>query len=479
MKTRSCRNKTSCSDRSPPFLHIVDPNTIRTVEDALISILSLVDFIKDGHNLNDIATQQACHLLDIITHGARNNFSGDGHIGKHVPTLVGSCSGFTESMIPLLTSSNEDIVRSALRLLAQTVTWGSKQTRFAFLETGFFTLLPRTFYEQEVHLMPSSKLFLMDIVHRFLWDSHPDYAHEILQSGQLSIDVVQQTFLNKFIHPIKPFLEYICRHRRRIPDSRKHRRFPELLAKILELSLLLEEMMQFVLSSSFFVAFTDCLHFYETNRSTSHLLQSVVDPLSDWWKDCPVFQKRRQRIVAKLCEEGVSDEIELHMRCEGYDECEHDDVFLGAVLIGLWGGNTPFFMPHWTISRKHRKLNRIVPESVADADRAWDCTTPSNSPIISFTLSRLEWDDTRLHCAWASLPALNIGDRAPNFVLKNQDGQEISFKDQLGDGPVVVFVCHNGTSLHDKRMLRGFRFFKKLFIAQNATVFRLSAHTEA
>ncbi|KAK2959002.1 putative peroxiredoxin Q/BCP [Blattamonas nauphoetae] len=78
-----------------------------------------------------------------------------------------------------------------------------------------------------------------------------------------------------------------------------------------------------------------------------------------------------------------------------------------------------------------------------------------------------------------ALPALKVGDRAPTFVLKNQDGQEIRFEDQLGDGPVVVFVYHKGTYRRDKRMLKGFRFYKKQFIAQNAKVFGVSANSEA
>ncbi|KAK2942552.1 hypothetical protein BLNAU_22539 [Blattamonas nauphoetae] len=117
----------------------------------------------------------------------------------------------------------------------------------------------------------------------------------------------------------------------------------------------------------------------------------------------------------------------------------------------------------------HFRFNRSVLER-KDVYPARDRLTPPNGHIISFTFSRLEWDDTRLHCTWASLPALNVGDRASNFVLKNQDGHEIRFNDQLGDGSPVVFVKHKWTSLHDKRMLKGFCFYKKQFSAQNAIV---------
>ncbi|KAK2957345.1 hypothetical protein BLNAU_7723 [Blattamonas nauphoetae] len=58
--------------------------------------MSLVDYVKKGFSLNDKGTQQACAL---------------------VPKPDGSCSGFTESIVPLITSSNEALANSSLWVL--------------------------------------------------------------------------------------------------------------------------------------------------------------------------------------------------------------------------------------------------------------------------------------------------------------------------------------------------------------------------
>ncbi|KAK2961702.1 hypothetical protein BLNAU_3139 [Blattamonas nauphoetae] len=43
-----------------------EPNNITTIEQATLSFMSLVDFIKEGNSLDDNATEQACTLLESI-----------------------------------------------------------------------------------------------------------------------------------------------------------------------------------------------------------------------------------------------------------------------------------------------------------------------------------------------------------------------------------------------------------------------------
>ncbi|KAK2961696.1 hypothetical protein BLNAU_3133 [Blattamonas nauphoetae] len=138
-----------------------------------------------------------------------------------------------------------------------------------------------------MHLLPHPDLDLMRIGHCYLCGSRPDFTQELRRNRQHPKASLLHIFINKVLRHINPFLEDKYKHRRRIPESEKSHRFPALLGKILELSLLLEGM---------------------TLRPTSHL-QRVVNGLRCWWKGCPAVQKRRQQIVAKLREEGVSDEI--------------------------------------------------------------------------------------------------------------------------------------------------------------------------
>ncbi|KAK2946433.1 hypothetical protein BLNAU_18684 [Blattamonas nauphoetae] len=89
----------------------------------------------------------------------------------------------------------------------------------------------------------------------------------------------------------------------------------------------------------FAVAFTDSCDFFEPNLMTIFLLQTLKDInyLGFNYQNNPI-QTRRKQIMAKLCEEGLSDEIELHFRTSD-DTYDQPEVFLGMQLIALFGGN--------------------------------------------------------------------------------------------------------------------------------------------
>ncbi|KAK2942931.1 hypothetical protein BLNAU_22142 [Blattamonas nauphoetae] len=70
----------------------------------------------------------------------------------------------------------------------------------------------------------------------------------------------------------------------------------------------------FVLSSSIALTYTECLDCYENGHLISNLLESVREGVRAWKREGPAVRKRGQQILAKLCEEGLSDEIELRFK---------------------------------------------------------------------------------------------------------------------------------------------------------------------
>ncbi|KAK2963726.1 hypothetical protein BLNAU_1292 [Blattamonas nauphoetae] len=73
----------------------------------------------------------------------------------------------------------------------------------------------------------------------------------------------------------------------------------------------MDQMTQFMVSSSFALAYTDFLHFWESGIQTRQLLQNVVTAVSAWKMEDAVVLKRGQQILIRLCEEGFEDEMEL------------------------------------------------------------------------------------------------------------------------------------------------------------------------
>ncbi|KAK2943897.1 hypothetical protein BLNAU_21200 [Blattamonas nauphoetae] len=154
-----------------------------------------------------------------------------------------------------------------------------------------------------MHLLPHPDLDLMRIGHCYLCGSRPDFTQELRRNRQHPKASLLHIFINKVLRHINPFLEDKYKHRRRIPESEK-----------------------VIVSQRFSERFSN---YRFAGRDDAR----VVNGLRCWWKGCPAVQKRRQQIVAKLREEGVSDEIELNNRSSSYDFHEDRDVFLSAWVI--------------------------------------------------------------------------------------------------------------------------------------------------
>ncbi|KAK2950645.1 hypothetical protein BLNAU_14451 [Blattamonas nauphoetae] len=322
-----------------PLFPRIEPDTIETVKQASLPFSSLVDFIKKGNILNSKGTEQACGLLQRIV----SVCSVKQILFVLIPTPDHSCSGFTQSIVPLLTSSNEELVKASLSLL-QTVAinFSVPTTCFDILATGLLTLLPQSFYKQEIHLFAQHRMYLMRIVISFMSCVSPSSTRVIFQNRQVSADSFKPIFIDNFLHPIQPFLEFISRNRRRITDSGDSHHFSQLLGSLIEYAPFLEEMTQFVLSSSLLMTWTDSLHFIETDVLTSDLLWFLKDGFLTWKMNAPAVQQRGQQILSKLRAEGLSDEIELHVRCTRFDFSEMWYVFLGAQLIHYLDANAPY-----------------------------------------------------------------------------------------------------------------------------------------
>ncbi|KAK2952605.1 hypothetical protein BLNAU_12433 [Blattamonas nauphoetae] len=327
-----CSIWASNEDVAPLFLFL-EPENIEPLGFASELFLSLVAFVEEGYNLDDEAIKHACTLLENID----KTFSANQKLFGLVPKLDGSDSGFTESVLLLLTSSNAELSKSVLKLLWGTVDHHTPSNWFTFIETQFFTRLPKAFYEQEIHLVSQYELSLMKIVRQFLFCPRPGCARQICQELHLLMDSFQRTFLDDFFHPVEQFLEFICSNRRRIEDSEQSWPFSVLLSSMIECSPFLDQTTQFVLSSSFSLAFTDTIVFFETDRLKSALLWDIYD------EDTAV-QKRRRQIEANLFEDGLLDEAELLIQSRSLDDLADLIIFDGAQMIYLWGGNVPFFV---------------------------------------------------------------------------------------------------------------------------------------
>ncbi|KAK2948357.1 hypothetical protein BLNAU_16703 [Blattamonas nauphoetae] len=305
--------------------------------------MSLVDFVREGNNLNDQATEDACTLMNRLLYSCGNSSSAELILFELVPSPDGSCSGFTESILPLLTSSNMRLVKTTLRLLERVVHSSSLDTRFSIIETGFFQRIPITFYEHDMHLVAPSTLHLMNIVVWILIASDSGKFERICRNRHISMEFVHEIYIINFFHPIESFLEFAFHNRRRVVEESGHTDFSSLLGILLQFTPFMDQMTQFMVSSSFALTYTDFLHFWESDNPTRQLLQNVVTAISAWKMEDAVVRKRGQQILIKMCEEGFEDEMELPFTFSGLTFRGSRIASVRVWVISEMGGNAPFW----------------------------------------------------------------------------------------------------------------------------------------
>ncbi|KAK2953699.1 hypothetical protein BLNAU_11420 [Blattamonas nauphoetae] len=329
----------------PNPVRVVLPKPLSSLKMSILWMISfhcftpLVRDSEEGHKFNKPASKQLRALLRRIDPICRMYSAYDEYDFKTVGSTVSSFNPFIESIVSLLTCSNKDLVQSTISCLSECCVEIDISILFKFMDSGLLSLLPKEFYLPDVDLLTKPRKFLIDLVNWFLYCFHPDNILKIRFECEISLKTFQNIFIDKFFRPIEPFLDFICRNRRRIEKWTNPDGFANLIGALVVHSPMLHQMTKIVLSSSVPCVFSDCLAFFESNEMIKLLIRSVMNGFKAWREEDPVVLQRGLQMVTKLNDEGFSDEIELHIRCRGYGVNSSRFVLVGARLIDLLGGN--------------------------------------------------------------------------------------------------------------------------------------------
>ncbi|KAK2963721.1 hypothetical protein BLNAU_1287 [Blattamonas nauphoetae] len=259
-----------------------------------------------------------------------------------VPTKDKTCEGFIEQMIPLLSCSNEQILHSSLDLLHGTLTRCLPSVLFGIIETGLFSRLPQTFFERKLHLLDEWKHTLVHTLHHCLQNSLPSNAMAIAMNRNIETETIQQTFFDKLIQPISPFLTFVTRHRVSMTNTDTSIYLAWLFVRLLHTASFHDPTTQFVLASPLSLFLTSSFDLFETDFFVGSFLTHLKERVAVWEYCGSGIQRRGRAIVGKLKEEGLSDELDVRFGAfvKGFGSTKN---FVAANVVSILGGNLPFF----------------------------------------------------------------------------------------------------------------------------------------
>ncbi|KAK2948147.1 hypothetical protein BLNAU_16947 [Blattamonas nauphoetae] len=287
-----------------------DLTSIESIEEASLLFQAIVSLIKSGHRLDSAATSRACLFLDTITPGSDPRLEPEEIFRSLVPLTDEACTGFAEGITTLITCQNSDIVHSTLSLLHDTVRNIACMDVFDFIETGFFALLPQSFFLSVMALPSQSLLHLCSVVFTCL-DVDTDLTVTLIQQERdIQPEMIRQSMLDNVIRPLEPFLETICFRRRAFKDSEESFSFSAVLGMYLQISPFHAHLTHSAQLSLTCFACTDCIDFFSTDSLIDNFLTEIVLTITDGTSDGETVRSASSDLKATLREEGISDEVE-------------------------------------------------------------------------------------------------------------------------------------------------------------------------
>ncbi|KAK2963809.1 hypothetical protein BLNAU_1378 [Blattamonas nauphoetae] len=314
------------------------------MQTASLVVQSIIDFIKGGSPLNYTSTVRACSHLDHLSTQLNRLFTSVAILHSLIPPPIRPCQGFAELVLVLLSCNIQDIILSGLRLLRNIVLTCPEEDRFDFLETGFITLIPSTFYHNNLRLRTDILDLWLGIVCSFLSYGTHHRARSISQTKRITISEVRQAVYLRLVQPLSAFWTFLFNTKSRFVRDTEIRFLPALLCSLLQISPSHAQTTQFVFSVPVCFTLTSRFVWMEQSHSKVELIDGLKFTIREWASGCNEERQQGKNIMFALREEGIADEIELQTHFVGFDYGVMKNIYTAAYLLLLLGGNTPFLI---------------------------------------------------------------------------------------------------------------------------------------
>ncbi|KAK2958845.1 hypothetical protein BLNAU_6094 [Blattamonas nauphoetae] len=308
---------------------------INSVREASPLFVSLVDLVKNRVELNNDTTANMGKFFRQISPGSKRGFSSSQILLSLVPVEVGDCSGFTESILTLLTSRNDDILVMTMQFVGETVRCSDFYLRRDLINSGFFSSLSPSFQQSPFHFETDHTYSLLEIIHRCVLTIR-DNVKALSRRLKTNEDDIRQTMLEMMIAPLTPFWQSLHHYRHRMEEINLTLSTPWSPCRLLQIGLLHTPTLHFVFSLRVGITITTCVSFMEVWKHRCQMLSELKAMMTTLKSDQSEIKQRRKAIICELREQGFADELEqlkpTPLRTQYPLKCSE---IVGRVLVGM------------------------------------------------------------------------------------------------------------------------------------------------
>ncbi|KAK2953012.1 hypothetical protein BLNAU_12001 [Blattamonas nauphoetae] len=315
----SLPSKTSSSTDSPSpdcssFLNWDENEEPKTVFEKIVVFRSLVATVKNLPALDVSVEAKAVKFLESLypkTRSSANDFLLS--LGR---TSDDSLTSFIQSIVVLVSSTNQTITTAAMEMVGNLSMWCSARVLYLLFKADLFPQLINTLNLQSLSFAGAVDIHncLMNIICNSIYLSTPNGLEQLEIEEENEQEDVHETVLQHVLTPSEKYIWHLCVFRFSLIDENQSYVFVRLLARLLETCPYHQPTMDFILHMPVVLTIPSCLTFFEHESSIWYFLYAMIKIQQKGNEQKGEVRQMWKKVLRRLRMEGFEDSIEEKLR---------------------------------------------------------------------------------------------------------------------------------------------------------------------
>ncbi|KAK2952938.1 hypothetical protein BLNAU_12114 [Blattamonas nauphoetae] len=234
-----------------------------------------------------------------------------------------SLTGFVQSIMVLVSSPKQTLIKAAMEMLADLVTSCHVNVRLALAKTDLIPQLITTLNPQSITFAETLDIHtsLMTTILNSVRLATPSGLEQLGIKDRNEEQTVHETVLKQVLVPSEKYIWHLCVNRLSIIEGEQSSYFLILLTEILEISPYYQPTMDCVLHMPIFLAIPSCLTFFEHDPAISTFLSLMINAQWQWKRKSDEMRQTGKPVDRMLRMEGFEDVIEEKLQNDKITAC--------------------------------------------------------------------------------------------------------------------------------------------------------------
>ncbi|KAK2946526.1 hypothetical protein BLNAU_18568 [Blattamonas nauphoetae] len=232
-----------------------------------------------------------------------------------------SLTDFVESIVVLISSANQIITTTTMKMLRRLSRRCTETSRLALVKTDLIRQIINTLNPQSLSFTEAVGIHInvMKTINESFWISSP-YPLEYLETvDEIEPQDVHEAVLKHILGPSEQYIWHLCVNRYSLVDGNQSRHFLDLLAKILYICPYHQATMEIVLHMPVFLTIPSCLAFFEHDDTIYWFLYEIINTQFEWHEERGETQQMWKTVLRTLRMEGIEDVTEQKLQTDRYE----------------------------------------------------------------------------------------------------------------------------------------------------------------